>query len=630
MSDYAPKSITDLAATLKKHYSAMHNRMWQRQRLYAQEYKNLGIQLPEGVPVHRSSTPTTIVDTLRDQIRVDLPGVSYVSTGPSKNAASHKALMELWARSMLYQIMHRGMINPFSQAAHDLTLLGASCIKSLVDTTTLPTPPERGSFKTDRAYTHALNLWRVERASVWPFHVRALDPRSVFPAPGMGRPPRFVVEVKKWTVSEARDEFPIDDLDTGDKRFLDLKAAKGAFADPLRMVDVVEYWSEPTIIGGEELDPGWYIIAIDGQEVRRRPNPYGTMNYVWSYSGLGFIHPEMGAESLATGVLDSLMGELEAEVRIKTAADAQWQFHVFPRLLTTKDPNAARRQFQKGPGAIIKIDSMAEAPKWLEVPPPQPAMYQMLDEVKENIFRRIPRALFERPAGVDAGVHQALLMGQASKIVGPIAAALDEMGSDLLNVMAKQARALNLSMNVRGSQEELEPERMVKPNDFKSFNFRVAFEAVDPIENDRRMLAGLSVMKERPRLMSRKLYIEKYMKGVVENPVEEVEQILGEELVEQYMASGLPLQALQQVIAAKRKAAMDSAVEDELKQRAAKTQAGGAAAPTGIGQLPSPSLVAAEEQVAGLAPATTTPSVQPAQTIAGQAGQTAGMQAGAP
>jgi len=292
------------------------------------------------------------------------------------------------------------------------------------------------------------------------------------------------------------------------------------------------------------VNAGQYIVEADGIRIIDEENPYHASPYAFSYSGLGRANFDGEPSHLSEGILDSIQGELEEEIRIKTAWAHQWLFSAYPRLLTTDDPRRVRRQFMVAAGSVIKYNE-GQKPEWMEQEPPNEAMLRFLEVVTANIQRKVSPSLTERPAGVDAGIHQALLLGQALKVISPVRRALDIMGGDLLNGMARQMNHLGFSMNVRGGTEK--QERMVKGSDFKSYNFSVTFEAIDPVENDRRMLAGLALRRERADglpLISRRTFMERYMGGVIDNIDDEEAQLIAEAAVAQLVQTGQLLNAV--------------------------------------------------------------------------------------
>ena len=232
-----------------------------------------------------------------------------------------------------------------------------------------------------------------------------------------------------------------------------------------------------------------------------------------------------------------------------------------------------------GAGSIIKYDPARGKPEWLETPSPNPAMLQFLQEIMGNIYKKASPALTERPEGVDAGIHQSILMGQALKMISPVKRVLNSMGTDLLNGMAHQMSELGLSMNIRGKQDP--QERMATGSKFKHYNFRVEFESVDPVENDRRMLSGLALRRDRADglpLISRHTFMDRYMKGIVDDPDDEDVLVISEAVLAQLVSSGVLSEAALADLQQKTEGAAMGSMVDQARG-AARGGAGMAGAP---------------------------------------------------
>ncbi len=500
-------TLDDIISASEQFYSEAHQQMTDADDLYNQDFY-LNIDLPENIAVHKSSKATQIVDNLRDQIRVDEPVVVYRERSPKQKDQEHKALMEVWGQNILTQISQSGMIDPLGQAPHDLILRGAACVKITVCEQMLEDKPAKVSKR----------AWEAELSHKPHFMLKPVDPLNCYPSPGNEL--TYMVEKQTRRVIDIRESYP---------HWKDPKAKKfgRSMADnPLREVDWVEYWTN------EE-----YIVEVDGDRIIDQPNPYGIIPYVYRYSGLGRYNADGNPKHLAVGILHSIQGELEAEIEVKTAMRAAWQYHVFPRLLTTDDPSQVAQQFQKGPGAVIK-HAPERPPQWLDSPPPNQHMMQFLTSIDESIRRTIPAALMERQA--DAGIHQAMLIGQALKIISPVKKALNSMGTEVLNKLSHLMHWFELPMSVQGPRNG-DSERMVRGRNFTHHQFEVTFEATDPSEDDRRMLSALAVKRE-PGLISRATYRERFLKGVIPNGEEEEEKIMAEAVVDQLVGSGMLVQ----------------------------------------------------------------------------------------
>ena len=500
-------NLDDILSASDRFYSEAHQQMNDADRLYNQEFY-LNIDLPENITVHKSSKSTQIVDNLRDQIRVDEPVVVYREKSPKQKDQEHKAMMEVWGQNILAQLSQSGMLDPLGQAPHDLILRGAACVKIIVREDSLDAKPPKVSKR----------AWESEMSHKPHFLLKPVDPLNCYPSPGNEL--TYMVEKQTRRVIDIRESYP---------HWTDPKAkrlGRDLTDNPLREVEWVEFWTRDE-----------YIVEVDGERIIDKPNPYGIIPYVYRYSGLGRYNADGNPKHLAVGILHSIQGELEAEIEIKTAMRAAWQYHVFPRLLTTDDPSQVAQQFQKGPGAVIK-HSPERPPEWLESPPPNQHMMEFLGSIDESIRRTIPAALMERQA--DAGIHQAMLIGQALKIISPVKKALNSIGTELINKLSHLMGWFELPMSVNGPRDGAS-ERMVRGKDFTHHQFEVTFEATDPSEDDRRMLSALAVKRE-PGLISRATYRERFLKGVIPNGEEEEEKIMAEAVVDQLVQSGMLVQ----------------------------------------------------------------------------------------
>jgi len=497
--------------------------------------------------------------------------VTYQATGRSQSALQFKELAQMWAAGILHEVGAGSLIDPVQQVVHDFLLRGAGCIKFLVDPEYMLPPgsdenPDTGMF---------------------PWLVKAVDPLSIFPAPGSKRTPAYVLECQTRTVLDMQMHY----ADHWHDPIVRRGGKKRKASDPVKWL---EFWSGPSFKEGKQTDPGQYIVEADGIRIIDQPNPYGVLPYVFSYSGLGRANHDGEPSHLSEGILDSVVGELEEEIRIKTAWAHQWLFSAYPRLLTTDDPRRVRRQFMVAAGSVIKYNP-GEKPEWMEQQPPNEAMLRFLEVITANIQRKVSPSLTERPSGVDAGIHQALLLGQALKVISPVRRALDIMGGDLLNGMAKQMTALSLRMNVHGGTES--QDRMISGRDWKSYTFRVQFEAIDPVENDRRMLAGLALRRERADglpLISRRTFMERYMGGVIENIDDEEAQLIAEAAVAQLVASGALLQSVMQEVQSDAQAANVAATGNQAAAQIAGGRERSVEGLAGVG-APSPQEAGAME-----------------------------------
>lgn len=534
-----PEMVQQLLSSAKTYYSVMRGNMQKWDAWYQRNYVGF-ISLPKNVPIHRSSRSSVIVEELAEQIRVDEPVVTAKPKGTSQKAKEQAALQAQWGREVLYRAARDALSDPLGQVKKDLVLRGAAAIKWAVKDVALGDPPEREEGEEAERYAERLRDWKAGRADEGPFIIKAVDPLLLYPSPNTA-PLRYMLEVQTRRIMDVQEAYP--DW-TDPKRPEDGKAAE----DPYREVEWAEYWSW---LWSKEMEGwyGWYTVDVDGERVIEEANPYRQVPYAFRYSGLGRLDWTGDPAMLAVSPLSLVEGELIEEVRVKTAMSAQWMFHVFPRLLAKGvSAEVVVRAFQVGPGAAIEVPLQGEI-KWLEVTQPNAAMMEYLSKVESMIDRKFnPSLSGQRTA--DYGIHQALNLGQAVKVIGPIKNSLNYMASDLLTGLGGLMELFGLGMNLSGTSDQAEKSRSIAGSDFRHRAFEVSFEAVDPSENERRMLSAFSVKRDE-KTISRETFRGVWMKGVMVNNDEEEARVMAERVMDQLIEMGVLAQVVMQRLQAR-------------------------------------------------------------------------------
>ncbi len=527
-----PTSLSGLKTNLQTYYQKMHDQMAADDGFYYQDRGVVRMRKPPSVPIHMPSTATHIVDNLRDQIKTDEPVVEWQPRSSSQDAREQQSRLVTWGTDRFENLRLWSQHDVVDQWKHDLVLRGAAAAKILVDPD-IPEDPD------DRA------VWTKTND---PFVVIPLDPLTVMPSPGGNRPLTYVLEVQHRTAAEIIDKFP-EWKDPIGMRLRD----EGEFDradDFTRPVEWLEYW-----------DANHYIVEVDGDVIIDEANPYDRVPYLFEYSGLGREHADGNPSNLARGLLTGIHGELQAEVRIKTAWDAQWQFHVFPILMVEKNSQLAEKMLEAGPGGIVETGALGnDKPEFLTVDAPNATMIGFLDAVLGNITRESAPVLSNpgQGSGSEFGILEAMRIGQALKVISPVVKSLNKLGGQLLNLMAYLANHQTLTFEVTTSNDKL---AALGPEKFSTETFRVDFESVDAAENDRRLLIGQALHGH--KLMSRRTFHEQYGRGIIDDPDSEEEQIMVEALLEQALQSGMLLQAVQQSLTAAATAQVQPAIEDQ-------------------------------------------------------------------
>lgn len=492
---------------LKRYYASAHAHMRDVERMVLQDYTGL-IDVPYEVRIFRSSTSANIVSGYRNQIRTHEPTVNFSPYGLTKKALKHASLMQRWGYSMLLRERTLSFQDPVLQNALDLIERGASCKKIIVDVDHLmDKPPTRDGLKMEE--------WESRGFHNWPFRIKAIDPLSVFPFPSSTKDLPGIIERQVRYASEIKTQYP---------HWIDPKEGKGKY-NPARRVEWLEYWT-----------PELYIVEADGELVFEKENPYGFVPYIFEWAGMGRDHNDGDPKHLAINILSEILGELEEEVRLKTAISVQTQMHVFPPILTVEDPKKVAKQFGVGPGKVIK-HLPGFPPVYMEYPAPNENMYRFLEAIQQNIQRVAGAALRgSRDSSVQFGVLQAQLVGQELTNISTIRAVLDRMGARTLNMMARMMNVLDINMAIEGSVEPATDSARVSGKDFTHYNFEVDYEAVDPAENDRMLLVGEAL--RRAGDISRHTFHKKYAKHIIEDPDFEAVLIYSERVLEQLIEQG--------------------------------------------------------------------------------------------
>ena len=492
--------VTTLRDGIKAQNRKMYEDMHSAERAYDGDI-DLGIVLPAGAPSHIPSRAMAKCDGAAAHIISDFPRVDIRTPGVGSRAVKRQELLREACTYALEQLTATSEENVWSEAKFDLVLLGSACIKVVFDEDSWPDPPERGASDAD------LEEWRKERRSAWPFDTFTVHPGSVQVSPDRSWPHKFVIETQKRTAVDMWTRYPHwRDPQAKDK-------------NPAREIQWVEYWDDIN-----------YIAWGDGVEVFRKSNTHKCPPYIWV--GVTRGRRGLGAKGILGG---AVMSQVRAEARLMTLLDLLWQLDVFPRLLANKDEaSSLQDSWNTGPGGILPVERVAgddKSVEWLDMPQLNAAMFQFLPMVQQSIEDATynPALMGDRPTGVDYGVHQAMLIGQARQALHPFVSALNRLGSMWVNMI------LRYMDTILDESIQLPSGARLDNSDIDGFyQARVVFEAVSQEEDDRRVSLGLQVLNAEAE--SHRTVLSKYFKH--ENPSSELAQWGAEKVVRQLLETG--------------------------------------------------------------------------------------------
>jgi hypothetical protein len=511
--DYS--DVQKLITEQKLVWGKAHRQMIASQNMYDLKYDSHAIRIPRGVVVHTPSTAASIVDASRSQLRTDDPRVKVEADGSSQDARSLASKLRLGAQ-MLLKRMLGGVDQPLlSQVLFDFMRLGMGVAKTVYDIDMVPEAPQRSEFKTKRDFDHAYKAWDTLRTNVHPFFDAVLDPHSVFTPKDETWPYSWAVEVQERTYASIREQY--------DKWIPPKRNEK---LDPSSKVEYIEYWTKNTV-------QRW----ADGVSLYDGPNPRGVVPYVRGYSGLGGTHLGGDPADAVIGILTKVESELQAEVRLKTAMDALWQYHVWPRLLTQEDPNTLKKSLQMGAGGIIQWHGPRDAkPEFLAPPAINASMITFLPELKDSITKATLQDVLqgERPRGVDYGYLQALLISQAALRFAAPKISLELFASRMVRLKYMQLAAVDHPISVHGYDEDIEGTRMLSARDMSGHvEVDVEFGTGDPLDDNALVTTTITALQA--GLIDMRTAIERLGK----DPDEIMAEILAWDTVKLAVAQGV-------------------------------------------------------------------------------------------
>jgi len=528
-----PKTLGPIYEQMRRHYNNSHEEMEELDKLYRLEGGFVNMALPEGVPMHIPATPANIVDGLVVQLPIDRPTVTLPSHTKTEQQQSIK--MQAWGQDRLRHIRENGEFNVFEALKAHLMVRGAACGKIIIDETRLPEAPSPD----DPNLEAALKLFEERKANVEPFIMRPIDPLTVYPSPGNTKDLKFVIEQQIRNIS-SMDEYT-NWTDPEGRKMAEAHRPDRA-GDPSRQVRWLEHWSAPLVIDGVMEDTGWYTVEVDGEIVIQIPNPYLLVPYIFDFSGLGIPHYSGDPKHLSIGILSKIKGELNAEIRIKTAWDAQWQYHVFPTWMVRNNAKRAASMLRKGPGRIIEWGPLGDVkPELTQTKPPDANMITFLSKIEGSMAKYVAPSL----AGDDSsefGILSSIRIGQQLRTIEPIWKNLNGLGGRALAMMAKMAHNRDLSFKVRTGSRDTES--TLSGDDFQRYDFAVDFERVDPAEDQRNLLIGQSLLEKKQ--ITYQTFARKFAKTTIDDPDQEEEDIIVQKVIDQVVDQGLLVPSVMQ------------------------------------------------------------------------------------
>jgi hypothetical protein len=512
--DFKPADLQSLYQELRTYHNPKRAHQLREDGLYDQDTAWARASVPSDIPIFQSSLATDVTDQISDQLRTDEPIVRLRPTGNSEDARNLVTLLTRWALQDIRDSQIRGEVDPYSQAGRDLPLRGEAVLKRLHNPD-LPLKPSRTDFSSDSDHKEAVAQWETKMRTSWPLlPARPIDPLNIFLPPNATWPFPYLIEYQERRQSNMWTDYPEWKAAAKNQKVPRLKRKLNTreLENPAREVELLHFWSE-----------SHHVVEADGVEVLSITNPYGFVPYSHAYSGLGRNDVDSNPAQKAVGILRKMIGELEADVMLRTLTFALAQYYVFPRVLVPMGA-AQRVAEQMRVRGIIEYENSPGEITWLVSPPVTPQVAEFLAQTQAAVARRVnpvQRGAALTPA--TSGVHEALTLVQSDTAISDIRNALNQMVTQSIIMGARIMEALGLTANVIGGADRdgRVQDRIAdgEDGDFDFPTFEVEFKAIDPIEDTRQQQAGLRLYEG--GAITLKTLHEKYMTRVVDDPEDE-------------------------------------------------------------------------------------------------------------
>lgn len=476
-------------------------------------------QLPNDIPIYKSSLATDVVDEVSDQLRTDEPNVIFQALTDSNAETTRKRQIEGLGVQVITDDQLGQDVDAYAQGGLDLALRGEAVIKRLHNTD-IPEEPVLTDFSgrgRREKFDEAHAKWDAEIAATSPLlPARPIDPLNCFIPPNAVNPLPYIVEHQRRRQVDMWEQYPDWRPKLANQVFMkdgeEVQLGDDELNDPLREVDWLEYWSTTQ-----------YIVIVDGIELIKKENPYGFVPYSHSYSGLGRSDERADSSAKAASILSKIRGELLAEIVLKTIMYELAQSYVFPRIKVPDGREDVIREGMRHRG-ILRYDPAdplgPNSIDWLDPIEINPAVGAFLREAQGAVARRVNPILSGSNESADFGILEALRLGQAAKGIQKITNSLNSLATESVRQAAKMIIALDLEMNITGTVENGGRDITVSKKDLKAYKqITVEFEAVDPVEQTRKQQAGMVLF--RGDAISRRTFQTEYLPDIVKDPVQE-------------------------------------------------------------------------------------------------------------
>lgn len=410
--------VSALRWDLEKIYQPWHLQQEHDERFFNLEYDVMGADVPDNFEQVRPPTASRLINTAANHTAGNMPKIHVPRRSESPGAQERSTLMEKAAQGFWYRSIATSSLNPLRAWAQDAYLKGAIGAALLYNAEAYPEYPDFEGMSDEERKDKKREIDGLRR-DTWPFHLLAIDPRTMFPDPETDGQTYILIAFQRMAYDIKRQWPQWDYTVPGLK-------------DPLRPTDYADflaYWDKTHkgyFVGSTA--PGSMMTSL--QRIGRKrtdlvEHGYGFLPYFFAWSGLGQPHglPQRKGTGLITKVLDLIT----LDARRRTHLDAIIAQNAWSTPVVRDDVS-----LNMALGGVIRVPSTAgdvRAAVHFERPtvPIQEIVLELRENRQELESSTVPDALGGQPTPtVYSGFQNLQILGAGRSNLRPVVDAMEK------------------------------------------------------------------------------------------------------------------------------------------------------------------------------------------------------------
>jgi hypothetical protein len=424
-------------------------------------------------PQIKSDSPITIVHTGTPPWLIDGPSAHIITRNPQAFVKPKKMtdggkgsayrvnlLLNHWMDRILKQSPQ-----PLKQLAKNLMLYGEAWVHPVLNNDWNPEMNDRGFL---------------------PILFPVPNPVNVFGAPAEDYGiPEYVVVVYKRLAHSVAQKYP------------EWAKRRPGVIDRGEEIEWWEFWDEETRCFFADGAPVW--------EEGPQPNIYKFVPYIHAYSGFGNEDPDAKPEELAVGRLRKVRDLLNQECAMNSDTDGTLHMFAHPRIDIFPEPGQdynveqIRQEYTMGAG-MLNVVPLSDPNRFREgtrILPTKEA-FQHYYNIRTRIAMEAPPIMSGLPSGTSGrqeditGYHFIRRFDSVVEAIEDMVGKMLDMGRKMLPLNPNWMPVTQWLEQPEGGQKEI---KIAKDDLDACTETRVHLKAADPIEDDRKLMAGRALVE---------------------------------------------------------------------------------------------------------------------------------------